>query len=74
MRTCSNRHVKANLTKRQSLIVDLDTTSLSRVKLGHVGIESIVTRLTVNQADYLLRELIVYYTSQEKQNELFVNT
>jgi len=60
MRTCLNCHVKANLTKRQSQIVDLDTTSLSRVKLGHVGIEFIVTRLTVNQADYLLRELIVY--------------
>ena len=65
MRTWLNRHVNANLgapklTKHQQQIVDLDTTSLSRVKLGHVGIESIVVSLTVNQADYLLGELIVY--------------
>lgn len=57
----SNRHVNANLgasnlTKHQQQIVDFDTTSLSQVKLGHVGIESIVTRLTVNQADYLFSE------------------
>ena len=51
---CKLRSLK--FAKRQQQIVDLDTTSLSWVKLGHVGIESIVTHLTVNQADYLLRE------------------